>query len=157
VLLQGPVHAAAVLLVVAGAQKVLDPLPLVRATRSVGLRVPRTAVRCAATVELAVGLAALLDGSRLSALAVAVSYAAFTGFVLLARARGGVLASCGCFGTADTPPTVLHAVVTGGLAAAAATGAPGPVPLGAAALVTTAAVAVTVYAVLAVLPTVRAA
>ena len=156
-LLQGPVHAAAALLVVAGAQKALDPLPLVRATRSVGLRVPRAVVRCAALGELAVGLAALLDGSRLTALAVAVSYASFTGFVLLARARGGVLASCGCFGKADTPPTVLHAAVTGGLAIAAATGAPGPVPLGAAALVTTTAVAVTAYVVLAVLPTVRAA
>lgn len=156
-LLQGPVHAAAALLVVAGAQKARDPQPLVRAGRSVGLPVPRAAVRCAALAELAVGLAALVDGSRPSAVAVAVSYAAFTGFVLLARARGGVLASCGCFGRADTPPTVLHAVVTGALAVAAATGAPGPVPIGAAALVTTVAVAVTAYVALAVLPTVRAA
>ena len=46
------------------------------------------------------------------ALLVAASYAAFTAFVLLARSRGGVLASCGCFGRADTPPTTTHVVVT---------------------------------------------
>lgn len=154
-LLQGPVHAAAALLVLAGAQKVHDPLPLVRATRSVGLRVPRHLVRGAAAVELGIGLAALADGSRWTALAVAASYALFTGFVVLALVRKGVLASCGCFGKADTPPTRTHAVVTGALSGAALTGAPGPVPVSAAALVTTAAVAVTAYLVLAVLPTVR--
>lgn len=156
-LLQGPVHAAAALLVLAGAQKVLDPMPLVRATRSVGLRVPRQVVRAGAAAELALGATVLVDGSRWSALAVAASYAGFTAFVLVALARKGVLASCGCFGRADTPPTVLHAVVTGGLSLAALTGVPGPVPLTAVAVVTTAAVAVTGYLVLAVLPTVRAA
>lgn len=154
-LLQGPVHAAAGLLVLAGALKAVDPLPLVRATRSAGLRVSRHAVRAVAVLEVVIGLAALLDGSRASALAVAASYAVFTGFVLLARARGGVLASCGCFGKADLRPTRTHAVLTAGLAAAAATGAPGAVPLAAASLVTTAAVAVCCYLVLAVLPLVR--
>lgn len=156
-LLQGPVHAAAALLVLAGAQKLRDPLPLVRAARSVSLSVPATLVRAGAALEAAVGLATLLDGSRWTALAVAASYAGFTAFVVLALLRKGILASCGCFGRADTPPTVLHAVVTGGLSLAATTGAPGALPVTATALVTTAAVALTGYLVLAVLPTVRAA
>lgn len=153
--LQGLVYAAAALLVLAGAQKARDPLPLVRAARSVGLRLPRGLVRGLAVLEGLIGLAALLDGSRWTALAVAVSYAVFTAFVVLARRRGGVLASCGCFGKADVPPTLAHAAVTAAVALAALTGAPGTHPLTAAALVTTAAVAVTGYLVLAVLPLVQ--
>ena len=155
-LLQGVVHAAAALLVLAGGQKLLDPLPLVRAARSIGVRLPRGAVRVGAAVEVAIGAAALVMGSRWTALALAASYAVFTGFVLTARLRGGVLASCGCFGKADVPPTLTHAVVTGAIAAAALTGVPGSLPLTAAALVTTAAVAATAYLVLAVLPLVQA-
>lgn len=151
-LLQGLVHAAAGLLVLAGLMKAADPMPLVRAARSVGLRVPRGLVRALAAAEVLVGLVTLLVGSRASALAVAASYAGFTAFVLIARARGGVLASCGCFGKADLPPTPTHAALTAILAAAATTGTPGALPLGAAALVTTAAVAVCCYLALAVLP-----
>ena len=155
-LLQGLVHAAAALLLVAGAQKVRDPLPLVRAARSVGLRLDRQLVRALAGAEMLVGVAALLDGARWTALLVAASYAVFTGFVVTARLRGGVLASCGCFGKADVPPTRTHAVLTGAVALGALTGAPGALPLTAAAVVTTAAVAVTAYLALAVLPLVQA-
>jgi hypothetical protein len=55
---------------------------------------------------------------RSVASAVAVSYLAFTCFVLVARAAGGSLATCGCFGSPDTPPTLTHALVTLALAAA---------------------------------------
>lgn len=154
--LAGPLYAAAALLVLAGAQKTADPAPLVRALRSVGLRVPRLAVRAVALGEVALGLLALTTGSRAAALGVAASYAGFTGFVLLARARGGVLASCGCFGKADTPPTRTHAAVTGGLALAAASGAPGALPLELPLLVSTAAVAACAYLLLAVQPLVGA-
>jgi hypothetical protein len=155
VLLQGLVHASATLLVLAGLQKIIDPLPLVRALRSAGLALPRQVLRAVAAAEVLLGLAALVDGSRAAALGVAASYAVFTAFVLLARSRGGVLASCGCFGKADVAPTTTHAVLTTALAAAALTGAPGALPLEAAALVTTAAVAVCAYLVLAVLPLVQ--
>ena len=37
-----------------------------------------------------------------------------------ARWRGGPLATCGCFGRPDTPPTALHLVIDLALAAAAA-------------------------------------
>ena len=155
-LLQGLVHAAAGLLVLAGGQKVVDPQPLVRALRSVGARrLGAGLVRVVALVEVGVGAAALVVGSRAAGLAIATSYAGFTVFVLVARRRGGVLASCGCFGKADLPPTRTHAVLTASVAAAATTGAPGALPLGAAALVTTTAVAVCAYLVLAVLPSVQ--
>ena len=164
--LAGPFLAAAVLLVAAGGSKLVDPLPLVRALRSARLPAPAGAVRAFAGAEVVLGLVALTTGSRAAAAGVALSYAAFTGFVLLARHRGGVLASCGCFGKTDTPPTTTHVVVTAALAGVAGVVAVrplGPVPdllagspLGGLALVVaTVAVAATAYLVLAVLPLVR--
>jgi len=164
--LAGPFLAAALLLVAAGGAKLADPLPLVRALRSARLPAPVGAVRGVAGVEVALGLAAVATGARAAAVGVGLSYAAFTGFVLLARHRGGVLASCGCFGKADTPPTTTHVVVTAALSAVAAVVAVrplGPVPEllagspmgGLALIVATAAVAATAYLVLAVLPLVR--
>lgn len=162
--LAGPYLAAAALLVAAGGAKLRDPLPLVRALRSVGLPAPRSAVRLGAVLELSVGAAAILGGSRLAAVGVAGSYAAFTIFVLVARRRGGVLASCGCFGKVDTPPTRTHVVVTGAAAGLAAAVAVRPLPglpglladapgAGLPLIVATVAVAVTGYLVLALLPT----
>ena len=164
--LAGPYLASAALLVAAGGAKLLDPLPLVRALRSVGLPAPRPLVRAGALAELGLGLAAIVTGSALAAAGVAASYAVFTAFVLVALHRGGVLASCGCFGKADTPPTRTHVAVTGAFALVAA--AVALQPLGALStvlrgspalplLVTTAAVAVTAYLVLALLPTLRVA
>jgi hypothetical protein len=114
-----PFLAAAALLVVAGGPKIADPLPLVRALRSVGLPAGRGLVRAFALAEVAIGLAALVQPSRSTALLVAALYAGFTAFVGLALARGGVLESCGCFGKADTPPTRAHLVLTALLAVAA--------------------------------------
>lgn len=161
--LAGPFLAAAALLVVAGAGKLVDPAPLVRALRSLGLPGGPRLVRAGAAAEVAVGLAAVATGSRLAAAAVAASYAVFTLVVLRGLARGGVLSSCGCFGRADTPPTRTHAAVTAGAAAVAAVVAARPVgPLpdlladqpgaGVPLLLATAAVAATTYLVLAVLP-----
>ena len=166
--LAGPYLAAAALLVAAGASKLVDPLSLVRALRSAGLRVGPFPVRLIAAGEVLLGVAAVLAGSALTAALVAASYAAFTAFVLLALRRGGVLASCGCFGRADTPPTAAHVAVTAALAAVAAAVAVdplGPAPallgrqvaLGLPLLLATAAVAATAYLVLAVLPLLRAA
>lgn len=107
------VLAAAVLLVVAGAPKVLDPADTVRGLRSAGLPGSPGLVRVLAVVEVVAGVAALVGPSRPAAAAVALLYAGFTGFVLLALARGGVVESCGCLGRADTPPTRAHAIATG--------------------------------------------
>lgn len=108
-----PFLAAAGLLLVAGLPKIVDPMPLVRALRSAGLPAPRAAVRLAGAAEAVVGGWALLAPGRPSAMFVALAYVAFTAFVVLALTRGGVLASCGCFGKADTPPTRVHAALTG--------------------------------------------
>ncbi len=161
--LAGPYLASAALLVAAGGAKTVDPLPLVRALRSAGLPAPVLLVRAGAAAELLLGVLAAATGARPAAAAVAVSYAAFTGFVLLALVRGGVLASCGCFGKADTQPTRTHVAVTaalGAVAAAVAVRPTGPLPdllagqpgHGVPLLVVTAAVAVTAYLVLALLP-----
>ncbi len=162
VLATGLFFAGSGLLVLAGGQKLVDPAPLVRALRSVSLKIPPGVVRLVAAGELALGLGGLATGGRLAAAFVAASYALFTGFVLLALARGGVLASCGCFGKQDVRPTRAHAAVTAlfALSAIAVAGRPaqpvwavdGAVALAAASV----AIAATAYAVLAVLPLVTA-
>ena len=165
--LAGPYLASAALLVAAGGAKLVDPQPLVRALRSTGLPAPRGLVRAGAGLEVLLGVAAAATGSRLAALGVALSYTAFTAFVLVALRRGGVLASCGCFGKADTPPTRTHVAVTAAAAAVAVVVAVrplGPLPdllaaqpgAGVPLLVATAAVAVTAYLVLALLPLLKA-
>lgn len=166
--LAGPFLAAAALLVAAGGSKLIAPSSTVRALRSARLPGSAALVRLLAGAEVVLGLVAIAFGSRPAAALVALSYAAFTGFVLLALARGGVLASCGCFGKADTPATRTHVAVTGGLAAVAAVVAVRPVgPLpdlladqaaaGVPLLVATVAVAATAYLALALLPLLRAA
>jgi hypothetical protein len=118
-LVGGPFLAAAGLLVVAGAPKLTDPMPLVRALRSARLPASRALVRVLAGLEVLVGLAAVARPGHLTAGAVALSYLTFTAFVALVLRRGGVLGSCGCFGRPDTPPTVAHLAVTALLAVAA--------------------------------------
>ena len=120
--LLGPYLAACALLAVAGAAKLARPQDTARALVSVtpwGMAVVRPAVRLVAGGELVLALAALCAPSPVPAVGVALSYGAFTVFVLAARRRGGPLSSCGCFGRADTPATVLHAVVDATLAACA--------------------------------------
>ena len=117
--LAGPYLAACGLLVAAGLPKLRDPLPLVRALRSVGLPAHRTSVRLLALAEVVLGIVAIAEPGAVTGLLVALAYLAFTGFVALALRRGGVLGSCGCFGKPDTPPTTGHLVVTAVLAASA--------------------------------------
>lgn len=113
--------AAALLLIVAGALKVRHPDPLVRALRSVRLPGGAMLVRVFGAAEVVLGLAALLPGGRPAAALMAVSYAVFTGFVVLALARDGVLSSCGCFGKVDCPPTRTHVAITARCAVVVAT------------------------------------
>ncbi len=60
-----------------------------------------------------------LTGAPALAAVVAASYLAFTGFVVVALARRLPVGSCGCFGRADAPPTVLHVVIDAGAAVCA--------------------------------------
>jgi len=124
-----PLLIASALLAVAGAPKTLDPTNTVGALRSVGLRVPPVTVRLFGAVETALGIATLITGARPLAALVALFYAGFSAFILVALSKGGAVSSCGCVGRADTPPTRAHLAVTAGLALtsllAAVTGADG--------------------------------
>jgi len=169
----GPYLAAAALLVLAGLPKLRDPSSLARALASVlparsPSRVATGASRLLALGEVVPGTWALVSPSRVTGLLVAAGYAAFTGFVALALLRGGVLASCGCFGRPDTPPTRTHLVVTAmlavsGLAVAVASpssawsGVADHPATGAAAVGFAALVGVLAYLAIAVLPSVTPA
>jgi hypothetical protein len=100
------------LLVAAGAVKAIRPADTARAIAGAlgrpGTRRWVYAVRSVAAGEAVVGIVGIVSPDVPVAVIVSVSYAAFTVFVLYARASGGVLSTCGCFGSPDTPPTVLH-------------------------------------------------
>jgi hypothetical protein len=113
----GPFLIAALLLAGAGAAKAVDPAATVGALRGFGLTVAPTVVRIGGGVEVLVAIVAAISGNPIAASAVAVSYLAFTAFVLAARVRHLPIGSCGCFGKIDTPPSTVHVVVD--LAAAA--------------------------------------
>jgi hypothetical protein len=116
------------LLVLAGAGKAIRPDDTARALVLLfgrnapwapTIRRARLAVRLGALFEAALGLTALLVPRPAAAACVAASYALFVGVVLYARRSGGVLATCGCFGRPDTPPTNLHVVLNLAFVAAA--------------------------------------
>lgn len=119
--LAGPFLVTAALLGAGGASKVVRPANTARALGTMGLPSSTRLVRLGAGAELAVGAGALAGGGRVFAFLVAASYLGFAAFVLVALHRGLPLASCGCFGVADTPPTAVHVGIN--VAAAAIAGA----------------------------------
>ena len=116
------------LLAVGGGAKAVRPRDTAQALTAVGLRFPRVlpprvAVRVGGAIEVVIGVAALLVGGPVLCALVAASYVAFTGFVVVALRTGAPISSCGCFGKADTPPSVVHVVLDllfAGVATAAA-------------------------------------
>jgi hypothetical protein len=104
----GPFVIAAALLAIGGGLKAIEPGDTANALRGVGLPVGAWAVRAGGVAEVAVGVWALATGAHAAAILVALSYVAFTGFVLVALVRDAPIASCGCFGKADTPPSWVH-------------------------------------------------
>jgi hypothetical protein len=111
------------LLVVAGIAKAARPGDTARALAGAFGGPPHRlwshGVRGFAAAEAVVGIVAIVAPGLVVAVVVGASFAAFTAFVLYARGTGGVLSTCGCFGSPDTPPTVLHAVLDAGLSVAA--------------------------------------
>lgn len=115
---------AAGLLVAAGAGKAARPDDTARAMAALlpgapSFRLLRWSVRMGALAEAALGVLAVVFPRPATAALVALSYLCFFGVVAFARWRGGPLATCGCFGRPDTPPTALHLVVDLALAGAA--------------------------------------
>jgi hypothetical protein len=115
-----PFLAATVLLGAAGVAKTLRPATTVNALRITGVPVRATWVRAGALAELALAVAALLVPGIITGLLMALTYAGFAGFIVVALRRGWPLGSCGCFGRPDTPPTAVHAVLNVAAAASAA-------------------------------------
>jgi len=113
--LAGPYAAAALLLILGGLLEVRRPRSATEALAGLGASVPPPVVRVFATSAVLVGVAALVagggTGGRIAAGFVGLAYLGFAGFVGLALARAAPLASCGCFGRDDTPPTVTHLVL----------------------------------------------
>lgn len=120
-----PYAAAAVLLLVAGVPKIIDPGPTSRAADQAGLPSAPVLVRLLGAAEALVGAAALLVGGPLPALAVAAFYLGFAVIVARALLLGDV-ASCGCFNGDDSPPSAIHVVLDAGLALSAVAVALGP-------------------------------
>jgi hypothetical protein len=104
----GPFMIAAVLVALAGALKAVSPRDTANALRGVGLPAAPWMVRAGGACEVGVGAYAIVAGDRLGAALVAMSYLAFAGFVAVAIAREAPISTCGCFGKADTPPSVVH-------------------------------------------------
>lgn len=115
----GPFMIASVLLALGGAFKAASPGDTANALRGVGLPGSPLLVRFGGGLEVAIALAAIATGGRLAAGLVVISYLGFTAFVAVALARGVPIATCGCFGKADTPPSAVHLAVNLGAAAAA--------------------------------------
>jgi hypothetical protein len=122
----GPFAIAAVLLAAGGAMKAYRPIDTANALRGVGLPGWPSLVRVGGLVEAAIGVAALVDGGPISAVLVALSYVAFLAFVVEALRRHAPIASCGCFGKVDTPPSRLHVGINVVAIAAAVTVALNP-------------------------------
>ena len=108
----GPLWVFAALLVVAGVAKVGAPAATVGALRSSNLPSSRPVVQALGAVETAVGAYAIVFGDWIAGVAIVLFYAAFSVFVANALVRGLPVASCGCFGKEDTPPTWIHIAIT---------------------------------------------
>jgi hypothetical protein len=115
-----PSTVAALLLVLAGAGKVVDPTMTVGALRAMRLPAAPWAVRGGSLVEIALGMLAVTVGGAVLWWAVALSYLAFGAFVFTALRRGTMIGSCGCFGRDETPPHAVHVVLDLGLVSFAA-------------------------------------
>ena len=90
--------AAAGILALAGAAKLLDPVMTTGALRTMRLPASDLLVRVGAAVEVALAIAAVVVGGGLLWALVGVSYTLFAAFVVLALLSGRPMGSCGCFG-----------------------------------------------------------
>ena len=115
----GPFLIAATLLVLGGALKARHPIDTAIALRGVGVPAGPNLVRAGAVAETAIGIWAVVVGDRASAVCVVLSYGVFAVFIAVALLRRVPIASCGCFGKADTPPSLVHLGINAGAITAA--------------------------------------
>ncbi len=117
-----PVLIGAWLLLGAGAVKLVRPSSSARALRivtaalrcSVGIR--DNAVRLLGVIELLVGICVFTSSWSGGSWAAGALYTGFTVFVIMALATGAPLQSCGCFGTRDAAPSLVHVALNTAIA-----------------------------------------
>ena len=114
----GLVYVAAALLALAGGAKIARPIPTAGALRALHLPGPLLGVRLLGAGEIALAVAAVVTGAAPLLALLGLAYVAFAIFVVAALRAGTNLQSCGCFGTVDTPPSLVHVVLDLGLAVA---------------------------------------
>ena len=114
-----PYLAAITLLGAAGVAKAIRPAETANALAGAGLSVGPGWVRAGAVGEASLAVAAFVLPGPVTGGLVALAYALFAAFIVVALQRGWALTSCGCFGRPDSPPTVAHAVLNAGAAACA--------------------------------------
>ncbi|MEO5842597.1 MAG: MauE/DoxX family redox-associated membrane protein [Acidimicrobiales bacterium] len=100
--------SAALLLAIAGVQKMRDPHSLSRALHLAKLPHDPRVVRSLAAIEIVAASAAIVVHHRIVPLVVAALYVGFAAFVTSALARGLPIESCGCFGRGDAKPSAAH-------------------------------------------------
>ncbi|HYT81016.1 MAG TPA: MauE/DoxX family redox-associated membrane protein [Actinomycetota bacterium] len=126
-LLTPPFFAAAGLVVASGSAKLRHPLSAVSALEALRLPSGRWTVRGIGVVEIMVGMWCLFSPGRASAVSMGLLYASFATFLGLLK-RAGAHTSCGCLGTREVPPSLLHLAMNAVAAASAALMASGPPP-----------------------------
>ena len=100
------------LLGASGVAKLVDPAPTTGAMGEAGLPSSNVLSRLLGVVEVAAAVLGLAVGG-VAVLAGALLYIGFVIFTFGALRKRIPLASCGCFGRDDTPPSVLHVVYNG--------------------------------------------
>ena len=113
--------SAALLLVVAGAAKLIRPSDGFAGL--VGFRAGSLLVRLLGTVEVTAGAAVLWLGGPVAATVVGLLYCGFA--LVVGRALLAGAESCGCFGRLDPPPSRVHVVANLALAASSFAAAAG--------------------------------
>ncbi len=103
-----PFFLAASLLLVSGALKLVRPRATARALLDAGLPGSRAVARGLGAGECAAAAFAVAAPARGGALALAIVYLAFAGFVGYVLRTHPTAGSCGCGGSKAVPPSLLH-------------------------------------------------
>jgi hypothetical protein len=99
---------AAALVVIAGAAKIVAPERAVDSLRAAGASIPASGVRALGTMEAALGTAAALEPSALTAVGLGLAYAGFCLFLVRLMTSGNRNLDCGCFGGSGAEATGAH-------------------------------------------------
>src|SRR5438067_6629975 len=106
--LAGPVVVVSALLALAGGLKAVQPASTAGALRALRLPSALPLVRLLGLLEVVIGAGVAVTLWPPLLVLVAAMYLAFAAFVIAALGAQTPLQSCGCFGTADTPPSPVH-------------------------------------------------